>query len=182
MKANDAPGAALLHPLAPLSLCVLLFNDHWLKRTHPGVLSGKLSDFAVMFLLPVLWHALFEVAYAFLSQRVPRASLANRALICCILLSCLVFALPELWQPAEDAYCIGMALLNWPFSWLIAALSGQAPPAFVPAAATADITDLLALSSAYWAWRVARRAAPTSNPASFGAARALTEREFRPGR
>ena len=61
MSQARAPGAALLHPALPSSLLVLLVNDHWLKRTHPGVLSGKLSDFATMLLLPVLLHALFEL-------------------------------------------------------------------------------------------------------------------------
>ncbi|MEO6601245.1 MAG: hypothetical protein ABIQ16_15305 [Polyangiaceae bacterium] len=162
MKSNATPGSALLHPLSALSLLVLLVNDHWLKRAHPGVLSGKLSDFAVMFLLPVLLHSLFEIAYARKSRRMAHVSTSNRALLCSILLSGLVFALPELWGPAERVYCVAMALLKWPFLAILAQLRGHALPPLSHVVATADVTDLLALSSACLAWRVARRTAPSS--------------------
>jgi hypothetical protein len=157
MSQARAPGAALLHPIAPFSLLVLLVNDHWLKHTHPGMLSGKLSDFATMLLLPVLLHALFELGYAFSKGHAPPPLLSNRALLASIALSGLVFGLPEVWKPAETAYCYGMAALRWPFRAIAALLTGHALPEYRRCAATADLSDLLALSSAYVAWRIAHR-------------------------
>ncbi len=173
MSQARAPGAALLHPALPSSLLVLLVNDHWLKRTHPGVLSGKLSDFATMLLLPVLLHALFELGYAFIKRHAPTPMLSNRALLASIVISSLVFGLPELWKPAETAYCYGMAVLRWPFRAFGALLTRHALPEFRRCAATADLTDLLALSSEYVAWRVARRGPPVPAPRLTGTARAL---------
>ena len=74
---------ALLHPLAVSSLLVLVANDHWLKHTHPGVLSGKLSGFAAVLLLPLFLHALFELGYRACTTRPPNATAANRALAAC---------------------------------------------------------------------------------------------------
>ena len=156
MSRERAPGMALLHPLAPLSLLVLLLNDHWLKHAHPGLVSGKLSDFAAVFLLPLLLHALFELGIARGTGRAPRASLSNAALLICVGVTCIVFALPEVWKPAETAYCFGVAALQWPFRALFALSQGHAPQALRPVAATADVTDLLALPSAYVAWKIAR--------------------------
>jgi hypothetical protein len=41
-----------------ISLCALLLNDLYLKWNHPGVISGKLSDFAGIFLVSLLLFAL----------------------------------------------------------------------------------------------------------------------------
>jgi hypothetical protein len=173
MSQACAPGAALLHPIAPFSLLVLLLNDHWLKHTHPGWLSGKLSDFATMLLLPVLLHALFELGYAFTKGHAPPPLLSNRALLASIALSSLVFGLPEIWKPAETAYCYGMAGLRWPFRACAAVLTGHALPALRRCAATADPSDLLALSSAYVAWRIAHRGSATRAPRRARGAHAL---------
>lgn len=40
-----------------ISLCALLLNDLYLKWNHPGVISGKLSDFAGIFLVSLLLFA-----------------------------------------------------------------------------------------------------------------------------
>ena len=46
-------GDALLHPVALLSIAVLILNDHVLKPSLPGLVSGKLSGIAVLVLLPL---------------------------------------------------------------------------------------------------------------------------------
>jgi hypothetical protein len=154
---SRAPGAALLHPLAGLCLVTLLTNDHWLKHAHPGFLSGKLSDFAAVFLLPVLLHALFELSYFRATRRVLSGSQANRALVVCLTVTLLVYAPPELWKPAETAYRYGVGGLQWPFRALAALLLSDALPALRPVRATADVSDLSALVMLWPAWRVARR-------------------------
>nr|WP_062336485.1 hypothetical protein [Herbidospora sakaeratensis] len=42
------------HPLTVLALVVLVVNDHLLKHTWPGVVTGKLSDVAGLILLPAV--------------------------------------------------------------------------------------------------------------------------------
>ena len=48
----------LIRPAFLLALLVLLLNDHFLKTAFPGWLTGKLSDFAGLFVLPVLIYAI----------------------------------------------------------------------------------------------------------------------------
>ena len=51
--------AVLVSPPLLLSLALLLSNDRWLKHAYPGVLTGKLSDFAGIALVGVLLAASF---------------------------------------------------------------------------------------------------------------------------
>ena len=57
------PSRALLHPLWLGSLAVLVLNDHVLKGSGllPGVVTGKLSDFAGLVVAPALLAALVGV-------------------------------------------------------------------------------------------------------------------------
>lgn len=48
----------LLHPLFIGSLALLLLNDFYLKYAYPGFLTGKLSDFAGLIVLPVFCRVL----------------------------------------------------------------------------------------------------------------------------
>ena len=49
----------LQSPAFLLSLGLLLFNDFFLKGAFPGLLTGKLSDFAGLFAFALFWIALF---------------------------------------------------------------------------------------------------------------------------
>lgn len=54
------PGRLLLEP-APLAAAAALALNVWIVRTHyPGFLSGKLSDLAICFLLPIALLAAWE--------------------------------------------------------------------------------------------------------------------------
>ena len=54
--------SVLLGPAALASAALVVGNDVWLKRAHPGLVSGKLSDVGLCILLPlVLLAALEEV-------------------------------------------------------------------------------------------------------------------------
>lgn len=154
---HDAPGAALLHPITLSSLLVLVVNDHVLKRVYPGTLSGKLSDFAGVVLLPLFLHAAFELTVARARRAPPSAVLSNRALGVCLVLALAAFALPEVWPAAETVYRYAFGVAHYPFR-AMAALLGQRPlPPVVPAHSTADVTDLLALPMGFVAYAVGRR-------------------------
>jgi hypothetical protein len=155
---HDAPGAALLHPVSLASLLVLGLNDHVLKRVAPGVLSGKLSDFAGVVLLPLFLHAAFEVSVARF-RAPPSAELSNRALTVCLALGLSAFALPEVWPAAETVYRYAFGVAYWPFRTLVAVLAERPLPSLLPVDATADVTDLLALPMGFIAYAVGRRKA-----------------------
>ena len=57
------PALALLTPVWLGALALLVANDHWLKGSGlvPGLLTGKLSDFAGMLVAPVLLATLLRV-------------------------------------------------------------------------------------------------------------------------
>lgn len=52
-----APGAFLLGPWPALAAAALVFNVYVLRVRWPGLVSGKLSDLAINFLLPLLLTA-----------------------------------------------------------------------------------------------------------------------------
>lgn len=58
------PRRALAHPLWVAALVVLIVNDHYLKTAGvlPGWLTGKLSDFAGLFVAPALLAALLSIS------------------------------------------------------------------------------------------------------------------------
>jgi hypothetical protein len=60
---NSQAGSGLGHPFFWAALALLLLNDHILKGAHvlPGVLTGKLSDFAGLIVAPVVLAALLRV-------------------------------------------------------------------------------------------------------------------------
>jgi hypothetical protein len=50
----------LLHPFFLLSLFLLIANDHWWKHSYPSALTGKISDFAGVFVFAVFLIACFR--------------------------------------------------------------------------------------------------------------------------
>jgi len=148
-----APGAVLFHPFAVASLTLLLFNDHYLKAAWPSALSGKLSDFAGVFLTPLVVFAAYELALPG-SRRLEQRS-KNRVLGWIALATAIGFALPEIWAPADVAYRYGLGALRFPLRALASLLSAGDWPTFRPVVATPDVSDLLAVPMAFVAYRVA---------------------------
>lgn len=68
------PGAGLLSITALASAALVVANDLWLKRHHPGAWSGKLSDVGLCVFLPLFLAALIECVIAV--GRLVRARLA----------------------------------------------------------------------------------------------------------
>ena len=155
-RRHDAPGAALIHPVSIAAVVLLGLNDHVLKRAAPGVLSGKLSDFAGVVLLPLFLHAAFEVTVARFRSP-PSPALSNRALQVCLMVGLSAFALPEVWPAAETLYRYAFGVAHWPFRAALALLAARPIPGVVPVQATADVTDLLALPMGFVAYAVGRR-------------------------
>jgi hypothetical protein len=137
-KASKCRGSVqsdLACPLPLAAAAMLLANDHWLKQAGllPGWLTGKLSDFAGLFLAPIVVLALVQAAWPDLVARARRPlSWASVALVG------LGFTLVKTWPVAN-------------------ALVGRAWGPMVR-----DPTDLLALPAALasGAWLLRRRLPP----------------------
>ncbi len=60
MVQQQAPGMVLLRPGAVIAAVALGVNDHLIKVHWPGLISGKLSDFAYCYLIPLVLLATME--------------------------------------------------------------------------------------------------------------------------
>jgi len=124
----------LLHPITVGALALLLLNDHLLKAAWPGVVTGKLSDFAGLALAP----SVITAVLALLLPRLPVRIVAGTA----TLIVGIVFGLVKV-------TVLGAA-------WASAGWSWAAGPAMV----LRDPTDLLALpalAASWWAFAHVRR-------------------------
>ncbi len=142
------PGAwleGLVHPVPLAALALLVFNDHVLKAAHPGWLTGKLSDVAVLALLPFLVLAAADLA-ALAAPRLPAPG--ERAMLAAVIGSAALFATIEVTPLGADAYRWGLALAQWPVHAAAAALGGSPLPDLRPVMLTADASDLLTLPAA----------------------------------
>ena len=99
------PARALLTPTWLGALALLVANDHWLKGSGllPGVLSGKLSDFAGMLVAPALLAALLQAR-------------SRRALLACHVAVAAVFAGIQLWAGFAGQWSALMGLLGHPWA------------------------------------------------------------------
>jgi hypothetical protein len=129
------PIPELASPLPLAAVALLALNDHLLKQAWPGALTGKLSDVAGCFVLPLFLSALLAVVTAWPLRR--RLALGAAATV-------LFFAAIKLSQPAADAAARALDLA-WPL---------RAGPGRI----VADPTDLLALPLAAAAIVFGRRA------------------------
>ncbi|MGC5306446.1 hypothetical protein [Micromonospora zamorensis] len=132
---DGAPTALswLCHPVTLLALVVLVVNDHLLKSTFPGLVTGKLSDVAGLVLAPPLVAVL-------LTLLVPRLPARAAALAGLVAVGA-GFAVVK-----SSGYAAEVASSAW------TALAG-------PSLVRADRTDLLtlpALGLAWWSWTRAR--------------------------
>ncbi len=134
---RPVPGEALLHP-APLAAAALLAaNDLVLKRHAPGTASGKLSDLAINFLLPVALVAAAEwCAFGIAALRRTPFRRAGRgvALAACAV-SAGYFALLKTWSPFTQVHAALLGALARPFG---------GPARFVNAVDPGDLLTLAA--------------------------------------
>ena len=129
---SSVRGDLLLHPVALVSLAVLLVNDHVLKAATPSWVTGKLSDVAGMAFFPFLLLAVREV----LLRRTPTLRSAMGAST----LTAVVFAAVKLSTVARELYSGVVGVLRYPIDVLVAGASSPVPVAIAP-----DATDVVAV-------------------------------------
>ncbi|MGW0436646.1 hypothetical protein ACWDV4_29370 [Micromonospora sp. NPDC003197] len=145
-RTTGAMLAWLTHPVTVLGIVLLVVNDHLLKSAYPGLVTGKLSDFAGLLVAPPLLGAL-------VSAVAPR--LTGTPVACGALL------VTGAGFTAAKSTTVGAAIAST--SWSV--FSG-------PSIILADHTDLIALPAlgvAAWAWtRVTQRSATKRTPSRVG--------------
>lgn len=136
---------SLLHPLPLSALALMIANDHFLKPNYPGWWSGKLSDIAVMALLPFLLLASWDV----LRLHVPRLRAPDlRMALVTVIMSMTMFMIIEVLPLGADVYRWGLGGAQWPFRALSALIASEPLPGLVPVQLTSDLSDLLTLPAA----------------------------------
>jgi len=144
--AGAEPGLELvLHPVPLIALAAMVANDHWLKANHPGVLSGKLSDVAVLVLLPFLFVAFADLA----RLRWSRLPAPGRvAALASVALAIGAFIVIEVMPAGGELYRWTLGALQWPVRAALATIAGDVLPGIAPVRLTSDVTDLLTLPAA----------------------------------
>ena len=137
-----APGSLLLHPVALAAIALLIANDHLLKRVAPGVLTGKLSDFAGLVFFPLFLRALLEMT---LGPRARSSRTLGALSLISVVLTGAVFAWVKTTALGAETYRVGLGLLQWPFGAALDLVRGHGLPGLWRVAVTRDATDLVAL-------------------------------------
>lgn len=158
-RARPLRRAPLLHPIALGGLAILIINDHVLKHFFPSFLTGKLSGFAGMLLMPLVLSGLFELFSRWLG-RAPDFRTSNLVLLIATVATMCGYTIVELWKPAETVYCFAWGVLQWPFRAVFSLFRHEAIGGIRPVAATADLTDLVALPMGLVALAVGWRRPP----------------------
>lgn len=140
MSQPPRPASGFLRPLPIAAMLVFALNDHVLKGSAPGWLTGKLSDIAGMIFFPLLLQACVELALSWLRR--PWGP-SRRVLVVCAVATALVFGAVQVLPLAADAYRWGLGALQWPLQALLGVAQGRGLPGLRAVAVTPDPTDLL---------------------------------------
>jgi hypothetical protein len=103
LRVKPVIGEPLLHPVALVSVGILLLNDHCLKARFPGAVTGKLSDIAGLIFFPLLLWSLVDITSRLVRNR---TGLTRWGLYACIAITALVFS-------AGKSTVIGAELCRW---------------------------------------------------------------------
>lgn len=125
----------MVSPWALGSIALLLVNDHFLKDAFGNTLTGKLSDVAGVFLLPLLTLALVEIAR--FVMRSPRWQSTRSAIVAHCAATGVGFAAVKVVPVVGDTYEHVIGFLR-----KVATLS---PDPAVPIVVVRDTTDLIVL-------------------------------------
>jgi hypothetical protein len=135
-------GDALLHPLAIGAIAALLINDHFFKPAAPGMLTGKLSDFAGLVFFPLFVVGCWELALSALGRwRSP----THRSLVVAVLSTGAAFALVKTTPAGTAVFSWILGTSQWLAASAWAAAAGLPWPTLLPVAVVRDPSDLVAI-------------------------------------
>lgn len=138
MSGRGVAEDVLLHPATVVALALLLLNDRYLRWSHPGVVTGKLSDVAGLVLFPLLVVGLIERV----RRRTP---VADRIALTIVAMTGLGFAALKLVAPVTEGYRVAMGAIQYPLYAITGLAGGGGWPEVRRVEVVADPTDLVAL-------------------------------------
>lgn len=144
-----------MHPLALLSLLVLIINDHLLKETYSNSFTGKISDFAGLVFFPLLLIALIEILYPLFNHSITQIS--GYTITRILLVVAIGYISIKSVQPFADLYSTILGVVELSAKALPKFVLGQPMGHFVPRRIIADPSDLIALPMLFVAWIIAGR-------------------------
>ena len=145
-RRGDWPGEELLHPVPILCMILLGVNDHVLKGSGwvPGVVTGKLSDFAGLVFFPLFLTALLNTVMFGVFRSSERVrwdySLTRWKLWGALGVTVVVFAPLQFYSTWAEIYVRGLQALDL-FGWF---------HGFAVTPDPWDLTALLVLPWVYW--------------------------------
>ena len=163
------PGDLLLQPVSIAALILVIINDRWLKVDHPGLVSGKISDFAGLIYFPLLLVSLLEAARFVVRRRT--WELTPRAVLIASSIVGIAFVLIKTWAPASEIYREVMGYFFWPGFAFIDFVKGNQINGVREAFLAQDPWDLLGLIVLPIPVLVARKVMRTSANASSATTR-----------
>lgn len=167
IESRRTPGDLFLHP-APLTAAAVLFiNDYLLKSAFPGVLTGKASDFAGLFVFPIVLVCIAELML--FASRHPSWQISTPGIVFSCVATGVAFALVKTMPWASDAYAVAIGALRWPVHAVIATVSGEHVPPVAPIDVVADVSDVIAvlavIAAGFWMRMTIRpRVPPAQRP------------------
>lgn len=148
---------ALLHPVTLAALTTLVLNDHVLKWTWPGWITGKLSDVAGLILVPIVLAAVLRVT-------------RRDHLVVCALIPALLFAAVKIDPRATALWCDALACGRWLVATPLELLRHGGLPSLHAVDAVTDRSDLLALPATLALLRVVGARSGSARAADFAIA------------
>lgn len=101
----DAP--YFFHPLILSSVLLLIVNDHFFKYKFPGLVTGKLSDFAGVFFVPFFLCAIFNIGkntHSKLCKRPSKSKFNSKQYVGSLILIFIPFVLIKTVPLANEIY------------------------------------------------------------------------------
>lgn len=96
----------LIHPIPILAFAILAINDHYLKHLYPSMITGKLSDFAGVFVFPIFLCGLWSL--------ISRQWITLRSALIAIAITDLIFVSVKLVPQVTSAYVQTMSAMGFP--------------------------------------------------------------------
>jgi hypothetical protein len=139
--ANPVAADALLHPFALAAVAALILNDHVAKQLWPGLLTGKVSDFAGMMFFPLLLVGTWEVAVVLRGRTL---EVSPTPIVAATLATGVVFILVKTSALGAASLGWGLGLGQW-LAQLLGVIAGAPVPPISPVVVVRDPSDLIAL-------------------------------------
>lgn len=122
------------------AVILLIMNDNHFKYSHPGLVTGKLSDFAGLFFTPLFLVALVGLVMNYLIRPIgPRFWISATKIVVAILVTDTVFVMVKLNEAANTFYNFSMTVIGFPSNLRL------------------DATDLVALTINFGTYFFARQ-------------------------